>query len=386
VIRFLPAPAVLLLACAAAAQDEPAWVVPPAMAGRTPAARAVLPAEHGASPASERVVNAGLMWLANQRKPGGYWEFDPRDPKMKTKDWASSTGMALLPFLGAGHTHKSGLYTKTVAGGLVWLKNELNLATGRFAHGSPHYMYGHAIAALALCEAYALTGDRALQPFAQAAVTYVVRAQGADGSWGYQSGATGDTSITGWQFQALFAAQQGKLTVPDATVKKAVDFLDKVAAGPNKAAYGYTSANGKPGTALTAVGLWCRYHFDGWNPIHAGFQEGVAGLTDPTRRPRTAEEAIQRPGTPEMYYYYYATQVLHRAGGEAWPDWFLGARESGKRAGGMRDWLVVTQSREGVVAGSWNPDPGTIGSHGGRVGSTALALLTLETPYRYLRR
>jgi hypothetical protein len=382
VIRL--APALLLLACAAPAQDDPNWTVPRAMAARAPAGRGAAAAESGASAASEAAVEAGLKWLATQQKRDGSWEFDPRDPKMKVNDPATATGMALLPFLGAGHTPADGKYKKTVADGLAWLKNDLNPATGKFARGSPQYMYGHGIATLALCEAYALTGDAALKAPAQAAVNYVVKAQGANGSWGYQAGTTGDTSITGWQLQALFAAQQGKLTVPDATVKTAVKFLDQVAVGPNKAAYGYANATGKAGTSLTAVGLWCRYHFDGWNPNHAGFQEGVAGLADPAKRPKTAAQVKQSPVAPEMYFGYYATQVMHRAGGEAWADWFQGPREGARRVGGMREWLTAVQYKEGVPAGSWNPDSGTIGLHCGRTGSTALALLTLETPYRYL--
>ena len=48
---------------------------------------------------------------------GGY--FDPADPKLKAKDRAASTGLALLPFLGVGQTHTSGgKYTKQIADAL----------------------------------------------------------------------------------------------------------------------------------------------------------------------------------------------------------------------------------------------------------------------------
>ena len=357
----------------------------PGLAARGGAAKEEVLKEFGGTAASEAAVARGLKWLARQQKPRGYWEFDPKDAKLKSTDWATATGLALLPFLGAGQTHRAdGPYQKPVADGLAWLAADLNLATGRFAHPSPQYAYGHGIAALALCEAYAQTGDPALQSPAQAAVNQIVRGQATDGSWGYAPGTAGDTSIVGWQLQALFAARQGKLAVPDATIAKAVGFVNRVSSGPTRAMYGYAQPNGRPGTALSAVGLWCRYHFDGWTADTPGMQDGTAAMADPTRRPRTAAQAKANPATPELYYFYYATQVMHRDGGPAWQDWFLGPEENGARVGGMRDWLVVTQGLNGNDTGSWSPDPGTIGSHCGRVGSTALAVLILETPYRYL--
>ena len=283
---------------------------------------------------------------------------------------------------------------------MTWLKNDLNLSTGRFNHGSPQYMYGHAIATMALCEAYGMTKDQALQPYAQSAINYIVRAQGADGSWGYQAGATGDTSIVGWQIQALRAAQLSKnIAVPDATIKKGIEFLNKVSSGSLKSAYGYTAPNGRPGTSLTAVGLLCRYYVDGWGPNNAGLAEGTIGLfgspkadatntitkTDRARAPRLKEQVKNSKATPEMYYYYYATQVVHFYGGQEWQEWNEGPKDAtGKRLGGMRDWLVVVQNKEGVTHGSWNPDGGTIGSHCGRLGTTCLCLLTLEVYYRHL--
>jgi hypothetical protein len=382
--RFLLPLSLLAVALPAPAQDPP-QPLSPLLAARSGAAQVKADEGLGDTRGTRAVMAKGLAWLARQQKPGGYWEFDPTDPKLKTGDKATATGLALLPFLGAGQTHAADdKYKKTVGDGLTWLKNDLNPGTGRFAHGSPQYMYGHGIATMALCEAYALTGDAALKAPAQAAVNYVVKAQGVDGSWGYQAGTSGDTSITGWQLQALFAARQGKLAVPDATVKNAVRFLDRVASGETKAVYGYNQPSGRPGTSLSAVGLWSRYHFDGWTPDAPGIKDGAAALADPARRPRTAAQVKASPAPPETYFHYYATQVMHRAGGEAWRDWFLGPEENGKRVGGMRDWLAAVQSTIGADAGSWPPDRGPVGMYCGCVGTTAMALLILETPYRYL--
>src|SRR5205085_3532932 len=172
-------------------------------------------------------------------------------------------------------------------------------------------MYSHAIATIALCEAYGMTGDKTklLYP-CQRAVGFILSAQGVNGSWGYGPKQTGDTSIVGWQIQALKSAEQCRdLTIDRKALDKARRFLDSVSDSSKKATYGYTTPPGAPGTALTAVGLLCRYYLDGWGPVHPGMAEGVRGLV--TRRPPNKNQF-------DMYYYYYATQVVHFHEGEVW--------------------------------------------------------------------
>src|SRR5262249_38852290 len=198
-------------------------------------------------------------------------------------------------------------------------------------------MYSQGIATIALCEAYGMTRDRGflLRP-AQAAVNFIVTSQAVDGSWGYQPGTAGDTSIVGWQVQALKARQLPKdIVVRDAAISKAIAFLDKVSSGSRKSAYGYNTPAGSPGTARTAVGLLCRYYISKWGPGHAGLAEGVEGLMK--HGPQTA------PAKPDMYYYYYATQVVPFHEGPEWKDWNEGPMKDGKRSGGMRDWLIALQ-------------------------------------------
>jgi hypothetical protein len=241
-------------------------------------------------------------------------------------------------------------------------------------------MYSQAIATMAICEAYGMTKDKQLllAP-CQAAVNYIQKAQGANGSWGYQAGSTGDTSIVGWQIQALKAAQLGKdIVVDDKVIKRAMQFLDTVGAGSYKAAYGYTSAAGAaPGTSLTAVGLLSRYYAAGWGPQNPAMVEGVLGLM---RRAPADLKAI-----PDMYFYYYATQVVHFYEGDEWKTWNEGPLVNGKRGKGMRDSLVTLQVKNnGANLGSWDPDGGFIGRSCGRVGTTCMVLLTLEVYYRHL--
>ncbi len=340
--------------------------------GRSGATKSKYLREGGGNADSERAVAAGLAWLARHQKQDGGWEYDQGSKEER----AAATGMALLPFLAAGETHKPAKdkgddrkYMKTVAGGLGFLMRHCP-PSGPTAGRMSANMYAQGIATMALCEAYGMTKDPVLRPYAQAAVNFVQRAQGPNGSWGYASGANGDTSIVGWQVQAL-----------QAVVRKAVAFLNLAAGGSRKSMYGYdTNAGAAPGTALTAVGLLCRYYLDGWGPSHAGMIDGVAGLV---KNPPGGTGGVRN-----LYYYYYATQVVHFYEGEDWKNWNEGPKQAdGQRKGGMRDWLVGSQLKktdDAAKLGSWDPEAGWFGSSCGRLGTTAMCILTLEVYYRHL--
>lgn len=340
-----------------------------AFQGRSGSTRELNLKAGGGNSASEAAVARGLAWLARQQKANGAWIYDGSS----AADTPAATGMALLPFLAAGQTHKKPLgpaskdYTRNVAAGIDFLLKSQQ-PSGTFVGCSN--LYSHAIATVALCEAYGMTGDKAkLQYPCQRAINYILTGQGNNGSWGYRVKTEGDTSIVGWQIQALKSAEMCKdLVIDKKALQKASKFLDTVSDGSKKATYGYRNGPGAPGTGLTAVGLLCRYYIDGWGPVHPGMSEGVKGLI--TRRPPSENRF-------DMYYYYYATQVVHFHEGEAWhKDW------NPK----MRDLLIKLQitGKGDRVDGSWDPDKAMIGSHCGRLGTTALSLLTLEVYYRHL--
>src|SRR5437899_1204933 len=78
----------------------------------------------------------------------------------------------------------------------------------------------------------------------------------------------------------------------------------------------------------TAVRLLCRQYL-GMPPKHPNLLKGIDKLK---RWP---------PGTQSnIYYDYYATQVMHHAGGEAWQFWNEGPN---KKNDGIRDILMRSQ-------------------------------------------
>src|SRR5262249_33187168 len=150
--------------------------------------------DFGGSMESEEAVMLGLAWLTQVQKQDGSWDFDLEKTKHETP---AATGLALLAFLGAGQSHKDGRYQQTVQAGLDWLVKHVNMnqnepvgrfvgITGKYGNGMDKTweMYNQGIATLALCEAYGLTQDKALRPYAQAAIDHIQRAQHGKGSWG----------------------------------------------------------------------------------------------------------------------------------------------------------------------------------------------------------
>src|SRR5262249_8145545 len=144
----------------------------------------------GGNEASEAAVTTGLRWLARHQTKDGSWKLD--DLSFKDKGMANDiagTALGLLPFLAAGHTHKSAKeddYAKVVEKALQFLIRQQDKKTGKW--GKDPGMYGQALATIAVCEAYGLTRDSALTRPAQLAVNYTVKAQHDQGGWRYTPG------------------------------------------------------------------------------------------------------------------------------------------------------------------------------------------------------
>lgn len=337
--------------------------------GRSEAGRRASVNLYGGNADSEKAVSLGLDWLQKIQLADGSWSFDEvgeaGQPGTLTTTDMGATSMALLCYLGSGNTHKSkGKYQETVTKGLAYLmKNSERGASGADLRGRSQGnagMYVQGIATICLCEAAAMErDDKELKRLAGDAIKFIERAQNKiDGGWRYSPGERGDTSVAGWQIMALQSAKAGRIKVQGSTILDAKKFLNSVQSS-NGAMYGYMPGDG-PRDSMTAVGLLCRMYF-GWKRENPALKAGVEHL------------AKMGPKAGDIYYNYYATQVLHHWGGDLWKEWNLKMREE----------LVTTQIKDGPGAGSWDVmDPH--GTGGGQIYQTTLSLLTLEVYYRHL--
>ena len=335
-----------------------------------------------------RAIDSGLTWLSRQQQTAGNWQLhqgypDPGYRVLRTDTGA--TALALLAFLGDGNTPSDGDYQEVVTKGLRWLKG-VQKPNGDFhdhvERGRQTAYYAHSQATIAICEAYALTGDEDLRESADRAVQFLLDSQNpVRGGWKYQPqdvDSEGDLSVTGWCLFALHTARMAGIEVSADALARGSVFLESVASS-NGARYRYqpSDSEGKFTSAMTAEGLLCRQWL-GWERDDPSMTDGVRYLLQERFQPQWSG------GQRNVYEWYYVAQVLHNLGGGDWQDWYANvARQivEARRSRGSR-------KKPNDVQGSWSPadPPGSrdeYGTQGGRLYFTAMCLLILETPFRH---
>lgn len=336
--------------------------------------RALLKA-YGGNATTEQSVAAALEWLKRNQLKDGSWSLkEPYSDGATVENKISATAMALLAFQGAGHTDRTGDHAKVVARGWRYLLGQLDASGSFLERGtliSQHRPYTQAQATIALCELYAMTNDPELKPKAQAAIDYSVEWQAREGGWRYQPRVESDLSVTGWFLMALQSARMGGLEVPEETLENVDRFLETVASLPQGGAsfppgsrYQYRDQRAENFTpTMTAEGLLCR-QYRGWSQDDPRLKNGMEYiLNNPIQWER-----------PNVYYWYYATQVAHHMEGEQWRRWNQELRQI----------VPEHQVQGGREKGSWDPAYDEYGVKAGRLFMTCLCTYMLEVYYRHL--
>lgn len=343
------------------------------LSSRTGLMKDALLKAYGGTENTERAVAMGLEWIKKQQGKDGSWSLaGPYSEGGVNENRPAATAMALLAFMGAGNTHKAGTYQNNVARGLEYLLS-IQDEDGFFAAKATGIQrtYAQAQASIAVCELYGMTGDESLRVPAERAVQWAIEAQSDSGGWRYQPRQDSDTSVTGWYVMALISARMAGMDVGSQVLEKVHTFLDSVqrTSGENRPnpdgdRYAYTAAS-RDKDSMTAEGVLCRMYL-GWSTSDPRIVRGCDYLAS---RPITSELAGR-----DYYYWYYATNSLHHAGGAAWFKWNQV----------MRDTLPSLQIQAGRERGSWPPQGDPHGDAGGRLYSTVLAVLCLEAYYRHM--
>lgn len=335
-----------------------------------------------------QAIDSGLGWLGRQQKSAGNWQLhqgypDAGDRRVRTDTGA--TALALLAYLGDGHTHLTGDHKEAVARGLRWLKGIQKPDGNYHDHtelGRPSAYYAHSMATIAICEAYAMTGDDSLRKSADMAIQFLLDSQQPKaGGWKYMpqdDDSMGDLSVSGWGLMAMHTARMAGIDVPDKDFGLASQFVDACQTRGG-ALYRYEPSDpvGKVSAAMTASGLLIRQWL-GWPKDDIALTEGVEWLMQEKFAPGW------KNGSRNVYAWYYTAQVLHNLGGDRFTNWFDNVQTE----------IINNQKRRGSrksptdVVGSWGwkSFPGSAAEHsnfGGRLYMTSLCLLILETPTRH---
>ncbi len=328
-------------------------------------------------------VDAALQWLVAHQDEDGRWDADQfmkHDLKGQICDGPGNpvhdvgvTGLALLALLGNGSTMRVGPHKDAVKRAAQWLRSQ-QAENGLVGTNASHdFVYDHAIATFALCEAYGLSNYRLLAEPAQKALNYLESHRNPYAVWRYQPRDNdNDTSVTTWAAFALCSGKFFGLQTNETAHELIGVWYDQVTDDSGRAGY---SKRGEPssrkpgdhgqrfpperGEAMTAAALAGRF-FLGQTPEQKPIMARSAHLL--LARPPQWEK-----GSIDPYYWYMGTLAMYQMGGEAWAGWSPHLSV-----------LVEKQRRDDNFAGSWDP-VGVWDEDGGRVQVTALNALTLES-------
>ena len=147
---------------------------------------------------------------------------------------------ALLAFLGDGSTMRSGPYKNVVKKAVKWLRKQQG-PNGLFGTAASHdFVYDHAIASYAMCEAFGLSKYTVLRENAQGGINYLESHRNPYACWRYQPRDNdNDSSVTGWCLRAYRSADDFGLQGNQQALKIVANFLDELT-DPTTGELGYT--------------------------------------------------------------------------------------------------------------------------------------------------
>ena len=361
--------------------------------------------EHGKKPGQ---AFATLEWLKDHQNEAGYWsaadfgknsgregaaathalDEDYGDATADAGAWDGDLGvtsLALLTFLGAGYDHKSLDYFRVMRKALIWMREQQRDGEFINARGTRD----QALATLAFAESYGMSGDPVLKKNVESAAAYLVKQRMPDGGWGEFAGAEADIISTAYVVGALKSASISGLEVDKLAYERLGDFLDSLATTPGVTRYSTLRLDPPVGEkdgftrAPVATAAWMVTAI--LTGRHKAKDKEITDRADLLLR----EENLPKweRGRIDYAYWWLATQAMYQVGGGRWNTWQKpmsealvahqrGYSETDKKQG----WDGADKLDE---HGSW--DAADIWNLDGRVSTTALANLCLQTYYRYAR-
>jgi hypothetical protein len=290
----------------------------------------------------DRIYVKGLQFLVRTQTTDGTWGDSSygKEPAV--------VGLAVVSMLAHGEDPNTGPYSQGIHRGLNFILEEANKNKKSGYIGRS--MYNHGFSTLALAEAYGMVDDPRIGPALEKAVQLILNSQANNplGAWRYSPESNdADTTVSGAQLVALFAARNAGIGVPEEAIQKGLKFF--ASCQTPEGGFGYTSPV-SPNAARTAIGCLV---------LALAKQKN-------TRSFKVAFDYLQR-APPDLsyqqYFLYYGAQAFFHASPQAWQGW---NRKNIKS-------LESTQNADG----SWD------GQFGATFG-TAASLLSLALNYRYL--
>jgi hypothetical protein len=318
-------------------------------------------------------ADRALAWLRTTQEASGEWRPDRFGGRALHR--AGVTGLALLALMAPGPQAASDASVRKGLGAL----REMQAGDGVVGtRATNDFIVSHGIAAQALAEGYAFTGDPALRRGTRLAVSFIERARNPYLAWRYlPRGGENDTHCTTWMVCALKAAAWSGFAIDPDAYEGARQWIDKLT-DPEFGQTGYNMPGGNPSRpegqhdrfpaersqSMTASALWMRQML------------GVETFDEGKRIARKGYDLMNeiRPewnpdeGSIDLYYWNFGSLAFAQYPGEQAKRWFEALDMA----------LLPTQAGDGA----W-PAIGVWGNDGGRVYSTAMATLALLARARF---
>ena len=357
-------------------------------------------------------IELGLRWLAAHQGADGGWgvrahalicDGEPvKRPAPTIGELGHDLGisaLAMLAFLQTGYTHQGDhAYSETVRRALAYVRGSMDREGGLFrkppdgAGFAGHWIIAHGLAAQALIELFGMTGDPAVGELANRALSFGRMARNPYFAWRYGiKPGDNDTAVTGVlalnqlvagriNQAAEEAGQRPPLRIDEDAADGVQAWIDKmtdpdygrigyITRGSRSARYeGVHDGVGSDATeTLTAVGLLMRMLIGQDYRKNGLIGKGLHLVAESP--PVWNESAM----TIDYWYWWYGALVWSQApehkGSAGWiKALHVALRDTQRRDGDVR-----------TYTGSWQP-VGVWSRVGGRVCSTALAVLALSAP------
>ena len=328
-----------------------------------------LPEPLQVTPGIEGGRDSSLEWLKLAQQAEGRWN----TRKFGAHQFADveQTSLALLSFLGAGHTEKIGKFKENVQRAVDWLRS-CQREDGAILNPGWTEVDGvaHALAGLALAEAAGMGRIDATIQTAQKAVNYSSEhhpciENGEKSGYGRCARSKTPDLFTSALFtMQLKSAKVAGLRVTPDNFQGLIKFLDRVDNAREKKELTFSFLpGGTSSPQATFMGCLAR-QFLGWKreDLEPYFAKAEKEFNGPTTGAVSSD----------VFTNWFGTLVVFQQGGNPWKAW----NEKMKKS------LVDQRRKDGAAEGSWDASGSWSGT--GRIFATALNSLCLQVYYRYL--